>query len=191
MNHECRQGGRFRVQSVFEDFIKETLESERLTAHPFVKFQKARILRLIDDSNILQDKHQKEIRDSYLDAIYAIKTVDQYAVIQNTKSYAALLWIYGQFLADQNELQDAIRILEDGKESFENQSIKDEQYYLCITVLGRQYLKYYQENPADRVGYLRRAREISRQLQNNYYDLGSARRYAAVLRTELQKYGAY
>lgn len=191
VRNECSRGGQFRVQSVLEDFLKETLENERITAHPFIKFQKARIFRLIDDSNILQDKHKNEIRKSYLDAIYAIKTVDQYAVIQNTKSYAALLWIYGQFLVDQNELQDAIRILEDGKESFENQSIKDEQYYQCIALLGRQYLKYFQENQANRLGYLERARKISRQLQNSLYDLGNARRYAGALKAELQRYGIY
>lgn len=188
---ECDNGGKFKVQSVFEDVLSESLENERITAHPFIKFQKARILRLIDNSNILPNKHTEEINRSYLDAIYTIKTVEQYAVIQNTKSYAALLWLYGQFLADQKKLQDAIRILEDGRAAFESQSIKDVQYYQCITILGWQYLKYYQENRAERVGYLQRANRISTQLQSNYYDLGNARRHAIALRNELRKYGDF
>lgn len=191
VKRECGNGGKFKVQSAFEDFLSESLENEKITAHPFIKFQKARILRLIDNSNILPDKHTEEINQSYLDAIYTIKTVEQYAVIQNTKSYAALLWLYGQFLSDQNELQDAIRILEDGKEAFENQSINDEQYYQCITILGWQYLKYCRENTPNRVGYLRRARMICRQLQENFCVLGNARKHAIALRNELQKYGAF
>lgn len=185
---ECNRGGRFKVQAALENFVEESIENEKITAHPFVKFQKARILRLIDSSNILQDKHTKEIRKSYLDAIYTIKTVDQYAVIQSTKSYAALLWLYGQFLSDQNETLDAIRILEDGKDAFENQSIMDTQYFQCLTLLGKQYLRYFQEDPSNRVGYLKRARIISRQLQNNRDVLGTAFKYAIALKNEIRKY---
>ena len=94
-------------------------------------------------------------------------------------------------MADQNELQDSIRILEEGKESFESQSIHDEQYYQCITLLGKQYLKYYLENQGNQIGYLRRARSISRQLQNSYYELGSAHKYANTLKNDLRKYGPY
>ena len=185
---ECYRGGEFRVQSVFEDFVKESQESERITAHPFVKFQKARILRLVDHSKILRVQHTEEIRRSYLDAIYTIKTVEQYVVIQNTKSYAALLWLYGQFLSDQNELEDSIRILEEGKASFELQAITDTQYYQCLSILGWQYLKYYRIDQANRIGYLRRAKVISRQLQSKYCYLGKVKRHAATLKNELLKY---
>ena len=183
---ECNCGGRFKVQGDLDDVLRESLESEKITAHPFVKFQKARLLQLIDDTNVLQNKHTEEIKHSYLDAIYVIKTIDQYASIQNTKSYAALLWLYGQFLASKNQLQDAIRILEDGKNSFEALSIIDYHYYQCLTILGWQYLKYYQEDPANRIKYLQRAKNLSHQLQT-FGDLGTAYRYATALKYELQK----
>lgn len=188
-NRECSRGGQFKVQSMFEDFVKESQESERITAHPYVKYQKARILQLIDKSRILSEPHTDEVRRSYLNAIYIIKTVDQYSVIQNTKSYAALLWLYGQFLADQNNLQDSIRYLEEAKSSFESQSITEQQYYQCLTLLGWQYLKYYLDNRGSNLAYLRRARNVSRSLQERSDELGRARKHANALRSELQKYG--
>lgn len=156
--------------------------------------------------NKYSDEYQKIIEDKKLTSLpieyyeiswttFARQTittksipVDQYAVIQNTKSYAALLWLYGQFLSDQNETLDAIRILEDGKDAFENQSIMDTQYFQCLTLLGKQYLRYFQEDPSNRVGYLKRARIISRQLQNNRDVVGAAFKYAIALKNEIRKY---
>lgn len=111
--------------------------------------------------NIKKQRHVLEIRASYLEAIFTIKAVEQYAVIQNTKSYAALQWLCGQFLADHNEIQEAIRYLEDGRASFETLNILDSQYYQCLTLLGTLYLRFYKENRDGRIGYLRRARIIS------------------------------
>ena len=119
----CDHSGRFKVEAAFEDFLKECDEAERVTAHPFVKYQKARILQVVDKANVLREKHVAEIKKGFEDAIYAIKTIEQYANIQQTKSYASLLWLYGQYLSDVNDLQNAMRYLEEGKASFEEQSI--------------------------------------------------------------------
>ena len=189
VNSECNRSGRHRIQSVMEDFIKESEECERITAHPFIKFQKARILQLIDRSNILEARHDGEIKQNYLNAIYNIKTIYQYSFIQNTKSYAALLWLYGQFLADQNQIQESIRYLEDGKTAFESQEITDPQYYQCVTLLGWQYLNYYLEDRPTRKSYLQRSRTISRFLQENIYSLDKAYKHAMSLKYELRKYG--
>jgi len=189
VKNECRHGGRFKVEIALEDFIRESKEAEEITAHPYIKYQKARILQLIDKSRILTEQHTEEIRSAFQDAIYVIKTIEQYAAIQYTKSYAALLWLFGQFLVDNGSLLDAIRYLEESKESFERQSIIDEQYFQCITFLGWQYLKYYLNDRSSNIAYLRRARSISHQLKENYSELGSARKYAIQLKNELQKYG--
>lgn len=190
-NRECNRGSKFKVEAVFEEFITETKEAEEITAHPFVKYQKARILQLIDKSNVLSNKHIAEIQAAYNDAIYVIKTVDQYASIQTTKSYASLLWLYGQFLGENGNLQYAIRYLEDGKESFEAQNIIEQQYYQCVTLLGTKYLEFYLLDRSRNIGYLRRARSISRFLQSNYTNLGKATKYARTLKRELQKYGSF
>lgn len=189
VNKECNRGGKFKVQAIIEEFIEKSEECEKITAQPFIKYQKARILQRVDSSNILSVKHIEEIHKNYLDAIFIIKTVDQYSVIQNTKSYAALLWLFGQFLANQDKLIEAIRYLEEGRTAFEIQTINDDQYYQCITLLGWQYLNLYLMDRAQYLSYLRKARVISRQLQEHYYNLGPAHRHATALKNELRKYG--
>lgn len=187
----CNESGRFRADNALTEFEKKCAESESITAHPFIKYQKARILQLIDKSNKYPQKHVEEIKRAFSDARYNIKTIEQYAGIQQTKSYASLLWVYGQYLADINETQDAIRYLEESKLSFEEQKINDQQYYQCATKLGTLYLKYYQEDRENRVTYLRKARAISKMLSENWADLGKARTYAGQLRTNLKSYGQY
>ena len=167
VNSECNRGGKFKVQAVFENFIVKSEECEQITAHPFVKYQKARILQRIDDSNILSAKHDEEIHKNYLDAIFTIKTVNQYSAIQSTKSFASLLWLYGQFLVNHNEQIEAIRYLEEGKSVFEAIGKCDDQYYQCTTLLGWTYLNLYLKNRGQYLGYLRKARTISRYLQDH------------------------
>lgn len=185
----CEKAGKFKVKAALEDFVQECDDSEKVTAHPFVKYQKARILQLVDRSNILPEKHTEAIKRGYNDAIYAIKTIEQYSGIQQTKSYASLLWLYGQFLSDINDLANAIRYLEEGKTSFEEQKITDQQYYQCATKLGTVYLNYYNLDRSNRIAYLRRARQVSNFLSQNIDDLGKARSHAMQLRNNLKAYG--
>ena len=191
VNAECNRGGKFKVQGALEDFIIKSKECEQITAHPYIKYQKARILQRIDSSNILNIKHDEEIRNNFIDAIFTIKTVHQYSSIQNTKSYASLLWLFGQFLGRKNELMTAIRYLEDSKSAFETIEKFDDQYYQCTTLLGWSYIRLYKENTNQYLEYLRKARAISRYLQDKDYDLGRAYKHAASLKKELQKYGRY
>ena len=189
-NRECNRGGKFKVQAMLEDFVRDSEETEQITAHPYIKYQKARILQLIDRANVLEVRHTEEILKGYRDAIYIIKTVDQYSPIQKTKSFAALLWLYGQFLSDQRALPDAVRSLEEAKNVFEDQSITDRQYYQCITLLGWKYLDMYNLDRKNNIGYLRRARGINQKLKDNYFDLGVAAKFAKDLNRELAKYGS-
>lgn len=67
----------------------------------------------------------------------------------------------------------------------------NESYYQCTTLLGWTYLNLYLKNRGQYLGYLRKARTISRYLQDHYYALGRAHKYAVPLKGELQKYGTY
>ena len=152
-----------------DEFNREFEEAERITAHPFIKYQKARILRRID-KELNTKEHTDEIREAYNDAIYAIQTMSQYEPIQNTKSYASLLWVYGQFLNDIGELHGAIRYLEDAQKVFEKHGIDDQEYLKCVSTLAHRYLDYYQglspEQRKDNKGYWERAKKIRSILQS-------------------------
>lgn len=191
VRRECDNAGRFKVAGALEFALKECENAERLTAHPFSKYQRARILQIVDESNILEEKHSNAIRTSFSDAIYAIKTVQQYSSIQQTKSYASLLWLYGQYLSDTKDYLGSIRFLEESKISFEEQHITDQQYYQCTTLLGSVYLEFYLMDRPNRLVYLRKSRSIERMISDNWSALGKARAYAARLKERLKSCGSY
>lgn len=185
---ECSRDSKLHVQTVLEEFQKVCQEVENVTAHPYIKYQKARILRLIDDSRLLEEAHMAEIEAAYQDAIFNIKVVEQYASIGQTKSYASLLWQYGQYLSDNHKLAEAIRYLEDSQTVFAGLKTTEEAYYQCMTKLGTIYLEYFEQNRERRGDYLRKARIIRDKLQGNYKRLGKARSYADSLKQSLQRY---
>lgn len=188
----CNQSGKFKVEAALEDFVEKCNEAEQLTAHPFIKYQKARILMVVDHSNILSYKHIDSIKKGFSDAVYSIKTIEQYSKIQQTKSYASLLWLYGQYLSSHNDLSSAMRFLEESKVSFEEQNIKDQEYYKCIARLGIVYLDYYLDDRPNRIMYLRSARKIIRLLSIDWQFLDKkARSSAGFLKTRLAPLGDY
>ena len=191
VNNVCNNYSRFKFEYTFDEFIKKCDESEKVTAHPYIKFQKARILQLIDHSNILETKHKDSIIKSFNDAVYSIKMITQYVGIQQTKTYASLLWLYGQYLFECKDITTAMRYLENSKSSFEELGYTDQQYYQCSTLLGTVYLDYYLQDRSNRLTYLRRARSISRMLSDNWYELKRARVFAGQLRDRLKSYGEY
>ena len=184
----CKSDSKYKAEAALEDVIKTSNEAEQITAHPYIKFQKARILHLIDRSRILQEIHTEEIINSYANAIFVIKTIDQFAPIQNTKSYASLLWLFGQYLSDVNQKERAVRYLEEAVETFQVLEIVDKEYFQCLSKLGFVCIDYYEENFAERRKYLNIAREVNQKLQNQYNKLGDQKRYANIFKQRLQPY---
>ncbi len=187
----CKFDSKFKVESALEELVAICDECERLTAHPYIKFQKARILQMVDSRPILQNKHTESIINCFNNAVYSIKTVTQYAGIQQTKSYASLLWLFGLYLHENHRISDSMRYLEEAKASFEEQQINDQEYYQCITGLGHVYLQYYKEDRASRLSYLRKARSICRLVITNKNRLGTAKGFASQLERDLLPYGEY
>lgn len=191
VKRDCDRHGQFWVYTALQEALKKSEEAERFTAHPFIKYQRARILQMIDNSGALDESHTESIQKAFGDAVYSIKTIEQYADIAQTKSYAALLWLYGQHLSDTHDYPNSIRYLEASKISFEEQTIFDQEYYQCCTLLGTVYLNYYLQDRSNRLAYLRKARSIERMLSQNRYDLGKAQKHAAQLKAKLKNYGDY
>lgn len=180
---------KLKTEHAFETVIRESDEAEKITIHPYIKYQKARILQLLDRSKILSELHTEEIMESFRNAIFVIKTAEQYASILQTKSYASLLWMYGQYLSDNDCLEDSIRYLEGGRETFQELNIEDQEYYQCLSKLGEVYLANYLKDRSNKLRYLKMARSVSKELQGSYKKLGKAAPYANHLKQELQKYG--
>lgn len=187
-DYECKKDSRFKAQSILEDVIRESKNAEAITAHPYIKFQKSRILQVIDRAGVLPERHTDEIIDGFRNAIFVIKTVEQFSDIQNTKSYASLLWLFGQYLAEINKNLEAIRYLEEGVDAFEAMKIFDKEYYQCLSKLGSVYLDYFEEDKLARTKYLVLARTINKKLQPSFKNLGESKVFATMLRKRVEKY---
>lgn len=189
VRRECNFSSKFKVTAVLEEALKSCRESESVTAHPYIKYQMARILQLIDNSCVLEEKHTETIKKAYYDSIYVIKTIEQYSSIQQTKSYASLLWLFGQYLCEESELSEGIRYLEESKISFEEQGIRDKEYFKCSAKLATVYLNYYENNKAERGAYFKKSRIIYLELSKDWDRLGQARTFVGELKQRLIAYG--
>ena len=126
---------------------KEFEKNEKMTSHPYVKFQKARTLQLFLKIIPAQDK--KELTDlisnSYEEAIEA--TDFYYSYIKNTKSYGSLNWLFGVFLSFTiRDSKRAVRYLEDAVEVFHRLKIKDLSYFKILNDLSYAYDRIYFSN---------------------------------------------
>lgn len=185
---DCRKGN-FFVEAAYEEVKQKFKEIEISTIHPYIKYQKARILRMLYDTNMLSNEElAHEIRSSYQECIWIIKTNILYAGIKKTKSYASILWLFGTHLMEiDNEKVEAAKFLEESFEVFNLIKIRDNEYFKCVSYLGRNYLELYKDTKI--TAYLRKARQMSDLLYKarNTYDT-TTKRYATSLRTELRNF---
>lgn len=166
VREQCNKGSKFFVRTALEEAYPKIELLEKTSIHPYIQYQKARILRLIDDSGILQEKHDKEIQEVYRNVIWSIKTNPLYSNIQHTKSYASVLWIYGMRLIP-DDISAATRYLEDAKGIFEECGITDNEYVNCLSNLLQAYLRSYR--CTRNKSYLHSARLIDRQIMASHY----------------------
>lgn len=183
------------MESTLNDALDITADIERTTLHPYVKYQKARILQVVDDANILKEKHTEEIFEAYREAIWIIKSNPLYTKIRSTRSYASVLWLFGSRLYDEDvESEEALRYLEESANCFNQLNDKSKQYYQCLTRLGFSLLMQYRKDPKTKLSYLRKSRDVSNKLfaeRGNYSADSTTKYHATQLRNEIRKHGQY
>lgn len=130
-----------RIQQIRDEFLR----LEKMTSHPYIRFQKARCLQLIlwrtnDEAakNLLMTEISKYFEE-------AIEITDfYYPYIKNTKSYAAIYWLYGVFLSsDTGSFYRSIKYLEDSIVIFRNLGIIDKAYFDAVNNLSWGYHRMY------------------------------------------------
>lgn len=193
VHRDCKRSSKFKIESALIDSIEQIELIESNTMHPYIKYQKARILTEIQNTQMLEDDYTLQILQAYKESIWVIKTNPLYSSIRMTKSYASILWKYGIELKKSNDLEQKIyaaRYLEESKSIFEDIDKNSNEYFQCICLLGNTYLDIYQKN--NKVEYLRKSRSIIVYLQNNrkLYQ-GAVRKRVASLSERLKKFGTY
>jgi len=135
-----------KLINLFNEYEKH----EYTTKHPYVRFQKARILNLVISKryygNASRDDRILEIKRCYEDTLESINT--SYSYIKNTVSHTAVLMLFGFFLnRDLKDELKAIRYLEMAKKLETNKG--DKKFYLIRNELSSLYLKIYHETQTE------------------------------------------
>jgi len=141
----------YKIKGIKKDFEK----NEKMTSHPYVKLQKARTYQLLLptlNGKQFKREYEKIISNSYEEAIEAIDFY--YPYIKGTKSYGALLGLYGLFLSyNRGDYKNALRYLEDAKDVYDDLSILDKTYCTILNYLSKVYVLTYQKTKDKRYLY--------------------------------------
>ena len=189
VNQDCQKRTKFFVESAYREIKNKIVLIEKMTMHPYVKFQKARMLQLVYSTRVLEKDISIEIERAFIDCIWVIKNNALYLKIKSTKNYASVLWIFGNFLFSVGKIQEATRYLEEGYNCFGLLGKHDKEFYQCCSYLGRAYLEQYKKT-GNKI-YYQKSKNISDILfeeRNNYMSDKKLKNYATQLRRDLYSY---
>ncbi len=162
---ECQKDSKYHVEESYEEFLNDVGKIEATTMHPYIKFQKARILCLYQQTKFITSISDDDISNAYDECIWAIKANSLYSKIMSTKTYASIFWIYGLFLDSIGKYDEAIKNLEDAMRYFKNIECEDLEYYQCISKLLTMYLAEYDKG--ENTDWIKKAKPIGMELLNN------------------------
>ena len=141
IKHSLKFESGFILEDSIDNYLKEFQTISGVTIHPYIDFQKASSLAFID-RHFNTKKYNKQIENSYEKCISNIRFY--YSNIKNTRSFAIVLWKYGQFILSKlKDKPTACRYLEDAVDSFRKNNITDSTYYQCLSLLGNTYMDLY------------------------------------------------
>jgi hypothetical protein len=134
---------RKRNEVEYRRFLTDFEEHTFITNHPYVAFQKARMLKLalfyFDPGN---EEVIQEVERSYEEAIESIEF--DYRYLLGTPAHSSLLMLFGVFLTtEKGEHGRAIRYLEEAKSGFGPEVNKT--WFICSNYLATAYRKMYEE----------------------------------------------
>jgi hypothetical protein len=144
---------KYKISKFVLKDIKSKFEQLEMTSkHPYIYFQKTRILNAL----LVATKNESEkvdilraIKASYENCLLSIDL--QYSNIRGTVSYANTLREYGRFLQYENkDSKKASSNLEEGKRIYEKLGLSEyKYYYFCIFDLANAYYQLFIDNASD------------------------------------------
>ena len=191
VRNDCGRG-QFFVEGALDETRDVFSELEKTTMHPYVKYQKARILQLIQKSGYYVGDLAEDIISAFKDAIWIIKANSQFNLIQKTKSYASILWLLGYQLIQNNEGNrlEAEKYFEDSKEIFELIGRRDNEYYQCVSHMARNCLEIFKQT--QKKPYLKQSKYLCDILyRDRHYYNSSTWSFVSTLKNELKRYGQF
>lgn len=159
---------------MIEKLNKKFVDYELSTSHPYIRYQKARCYQLLlqYDINISESR---DIANNYFEL--AIMSIEyDYTFIQETSSYAHILWLFGQFkLKYLKDPKSALKYYQQAQFEFEELGIIDETYY---KVLANSCDALFDINAqGDQREYIKLHSELLKLLNENSHKYKSIQKY--------------
>ena len=157
----------------------------RFRPHPYVLYQRARILKELRQEKVTGDEYNDQIKSYYERCIMMI---DQPAFqsIKNTKTYPSILWIFSMFLYSINCFDEASRYAYTAVQSYELLKINSCDMYDAKAVYGLAESKLfpYEYN----IIHLNNARMVYSELSAISISAKNVKEHLSQLKQELNKY---
>ncbi len=155
------------------------------SAHPYVFYQRARILKELRQEHVIGDGYDKLIEANYIRCFMMIDS-PSFARIKDTRTYPSILWIYAMFLLSGNSLEAASSYAEDAVTNFKRLSIGDADYDDARLIYGLAEIGLFAQT-ADK-NHLKNARNIAEEFQPKKKLPKNVRGHYDQLTQELKKY---
>lgn len=158
------------------DRVKEDFSIiEKRSYHPYIIFQKARILKMLLHSRFPKGEEfvilSHEIQMAYEETYFSINLKNKYLL--NMESYAAFLWLYGIHLVDLKYNEEASRVLEESVERFSGlKEIRGHSNFMKVyCLLARTYALLYLQSHDHQ--YLQRIAKVTSDCSSIYHKNGN------------------
>lgn len=122
----------YEIENINRDF--DYIEN-KYSAHPYVFYQRARILKELRQEHIIGDEYNGLIKSNYDSCLMMIDS-PSFAQIKHTKTYPSILWIYAMFLLSDNSFESASYYADDAVKNFEQLGIKSADCDDALLVYG-------------------------------------------------------
>ena len=132
----------FEIQQIRDEFDQLIRQN---SAHPYVYYQRARILKDLRRDNLIGDEYNSQIEEDFDRCIILINSRN-FRAIRETQTYPSILWIYAQFLLDVGNIPKAAQNIEQAVLGFEALHDKSYRYYDALAVQGIAEIKLFASN---------------------------------------------
>ena len=158
------------------------------SAHPYVFYQRARILKELRQDHIIGDEYNHLIKSNYDSCLMMINS-PSFAQIKNTRTYPSILWIYAMFLLSSNSLEPASHYADDAVKNFERLSIKDSDYDDALLIYGIAEIGLFALN-LDK-NHLKNARNVAKKFEKKKCFPKNVQVHYDQLTQEIAKYNRF
>ena len=173
------------------DYVIEQMDQEfdklaqHNSTHPYVFYQRARILNELRIDGYISDKYNASIEE-YFDRCFMAIDYPAFSYIKKTKTFPSIQWIFAQFLLHIKNYVKAASYAESSVQYFRIIDYRNDEYLDALAVYGITMVHMYQSNNID-ASYINKARDALKELNKRKMLPANAKVHKAKLKEMLDK----